>query len=352
MYNEELMKKKTRMILPKSRDGQFARLLGDLVGEEAVELTRKGSKDFYWPVPVAWGPKMYTYKGEFIAPIMGGTGFASLSDLISEATAGKQQNLIYTKVGALSVAGGVEVGKDIATGMPGAGFVPASIPGGTAATYTMAGAIAYATPSGTDTTHLTTITMTAQGNPALGILYDLLWCGGINTNALTTQSVSGTPTRYTGASSVGNFVFPAVRGPATALAATAHNHTVCTYTNQDGNAGTFPSHAGIASCTFNRIDLTNAAQWFMPLAGADTGIRAITQWQLSAAVATGQIDISLAQPLAFIPMPASGVPAVVDGINSAFNLKQILSGAHLNLMWIRPATGATSVNGLVTVVSG
>ena len=52
----------------------------------------------------------------------------------------------------------------------------------------------------------------------------------------------------------------------TALAATAHNWTVCTYTDQDGNTGaTLPSVTGNSGNIINRLDQP-AGTWFCPLA--------------------------------------------------------------------------------------
>jgi hypothetical protein len=68
----------------------------------------------------------------------------------------------------------------------------------------------------------------------------------------------------------------------TALANTAHNWTVCQYTDQDGNTGnSLPSFAGnpgaVATIT-DRLDMPNGT-WFAPLVSGDSGIQKLTQMQ-------------------------------------------------------------------------
>jgi hypothetical protein len=345
---------RARPILRPQHDGRCARQLGSLVGDEAVELVRRASEHFYAPVPASPIPA-YAYKGEFFYRTMGGA-FTSLSDLIAQATSGKQQTLNYSKVGVASVAGAAEVGWGL-TGMPGAGANPSALTAGNVPTNATAGSLAQTDPAGADTLNLTTISMTPYGNAALLILYDRIWHAALNTNSASQQPITGTPTRYNtvDTTAVGNFCFPYVRGTGTNLAATAHNHsTGCTYVNQhNAAAAAFVAQTGVSGCTYGRVDLaTFTGQWFMPLNTGDTGMLSLTNWQLSAACATGQLDIAMGHPLAYVPMPASGVGAVLDGINSAFNLIQIQTGACLDCIWIRPATTATSVTGQIVVVSG
>lgn len=366
-------------VLQKSCDGQIARQLGSLVGDEAVQRTREATGEFYWPIPVTGGLPALSYRGEFYwrtmgqskhlrgapelpslsdlrrdskPPIMGG-GFASLSDLISEATAGKQQTIPLLKVGAISVAGGTEVGW-ILSGIPGAGATPTAISsGGSVPTNTTAGALGQADAGGSDTLHLISMSITPQGNACTFILYDRIWHGATNTNSSSTQSISGTPpTRYATAdtNTMGNFAFPYSRST---VAATAHNHTVCQYKDQSNNsAESFSSTGGNSGNAAGRVDFSTAGQWYMPLNSGDTGVKELTQWQFSAAMASGQIDLAIGHPLAIIPAPASGVGAVLDGINSAFNMVEVADGACLDILSLRPATTATSYTGLITLVSG
>ena len=89
---------------PKSRDGQLARQIASEVGDEYVDYLRKSTEHFYSPIS-EMVRNAVVYKGELMARVMGGTGFASYSDLIAEATAGKRQMIPFVKVGTTAVIG-------------------------------------------------------------------------------------------------------------------------------------------------------------------------------------------------------------------------------------------------------
>ena len=110
-----------------------------------------------------------------------------------------------------------------------------------------------------------------------------------------TEAVTGVPTRYQSTTpgahdyAGNNFLMIECR---TALPATAHNWTTCTYTDQDGNTGaTLPSVTGNSSNIINRLDQP-VGTWFCPLASGDSGIKNLTQMQCSASVASGAIDFT------------------------------------------------------------
>ena len=148
----------------------------------------------------------------------------------------------------------------------------------------------------------------------------------------------------------GNFLFVEVGG--TALAATAHNWTVCTYLDQANAASTMPSLTGNSSAIVRRLDHP-VGQWFAPLATGDVGIKALTQMQCSAAVLTGVINFVIGHPIAFMPCPAANLVCVTDGINTAFNLARVFDNAALAFLEItKPATTATNYTGSFTLVHG
>ena len=93
--------------------------------------------------------------------------------------------------------------------------------------------------------------------------------------------------------------------------------------------------------------------WFIPLNAADTGLRNITIFNLSAAN-SGFVDRMIAHPIAILPgVGVANQPVILDGINSAFNLERIYDGAALSLLeWFKGATTATTYNGYICVVSG
>lgn len=286
------------------------------------------------------------------------TGFASLGDLISEATNGKRYDFQFSKVGPTGVANSSHTLWRVGN-QPSAGLTPAAAPGGLACVDSTAGGFPYTNPSGSDTLHFVSgFPMgTVAGNTLL--LYDRIFHVAKTINSSATEAVTGVPTRYqsqtgTNADYIGgNFLF--METGVTALANTAHNHTVCTYTDQGGAASTLPSLAGnpggVATIA-DRLDMpTNS--WFAPLEAGDVGVKALTQMQTSALVATGTLYFVIGHPIAWMPCPIANLICVVDGINTAFNLIRIFDDACLAFLEvIKPSTTATTYNGTFTAVAG
>ena len=283
-------------------------------------------------------------------------GFASISDLIAEATAGKTRIFNFNKAGPTGVAN-VTSSLWRLGAQPAVGSAPGNAAGGTAFVDTSTGTFPFTNPTGGDTQHFVSAQVTASvaGNTLL--LYDLIFGCNKTMNSTANEAVTGVPSRYqstTGTAAdygAGNFLFVQVGG--TALAATAHNWDTCTYTDQDGNtAVTLPTITGNSGAIVDRLDHpTN--QWFAPLATGDTGIKALTQMHCSAAVATGVIWFMMGHPIAFMPVPIANLACTVDGINTAFSLARVFDDAALAFLEvIKPSTTATTYNGMFTTVSG
>jgi hypothetical protein len=284
------------------------------------------------------------------------TGFSSLSDLISEATTGKRREFQFNKAGPTGV---VNVTSSLwrLGNQPVAGSAPAAAPGGTARDSTATGAFPFTNPSSPDTQHFISGYPLASVAPNTLLLYDRIFDVLKTMNSTATEAVTGVPTRYTSTTASnmdyvgGNFLFVEVGG--TALAATAHNWTVCQYTDDAGNTGqTLPSLTGNSGAIVDRLDHP-AGQWFAPLATGDVGIKALTQMQCSALVATGVINFVMGHPIAWMPCPIANLTCVVDGINTAFNLVRIFDSACLAFLEVcKSATTATTYSGSFTTCAG
>lgn len=282
-------------------------------------------------------------------------GFTSLSDLISEATAGKRIHMQFQKAGATGV---VAVTNSLwgLGAQPAAGANASAAPGGDAPTSATTGAHPYANPTSGDTLHFVGGQVLASAINTL-LLYDRIFQVNKTMNSTATEAVTGVPTRYQSTtagsadSAEGNFLFVEVGG--TALAATAHNWTVCQYTDQGGTTGvSLPSLAGNSAGIVRRLDHP-VGQWFAPLATGDTGIKALTQMQCSAAVATGVINFVIGHPIAWMPAPIANIACLVDGINTAFNLVRVFDSAALAFLEVtKPATSATNYNVQLDFVAG
>jgi len=189
------------------------------------------------------------------------------------------------------------------------------------------------------------------------MLYDRLMSVAKTMNSTGTEAVNGVPTRYqsgtAGANDYigGNFVYPMI--PTTVLPATAHNWTVCQYTDQDSATGnSFPSATGVSACTVGGVDLAAGAGWFMPLEAGDVGVKALTQMQCSAAVATGTVTFVVGHPIAVNACPIANIACLDDGLYTSLNLTSILDNACLSFLELgKPATTLTVYSGYLRAVS-
>lgn len=219
-------------------------------------------------------------------------------------------------------------------GSPDAGATPSAAPGGNAPTKATAGAMWFNNPdSGQVQRVLYGRFMQETGAPT-GLLYDRIFHVLKTMSSSATEAVTGVPTRYQSTtqgaedSAENNFLFPEC---SSALGATAHNWTVCTYTDQSGNAGiTLPSVTGISSCAQDRLDMP-LNQWFCPLDTGDTGIQKLTQMQCSAVV-TGGINFIMGHPICWLLSSQVGEVTMTDGLLSAFDLERIFDDACLSML--------------------
>ena len=280
-------------------------------------------------------------------------GFASISDALARASQGYSQRRPFNKVGPTGV---VSVSSSLwRSGVqPAAGASPAAAPGGTAQSSSTTGALAFANPA-SGTNHLVGADVSANVINNSLLVYDLIF-GVAKTMASTaTEAVTGVPSRYqsttaTDADYIGdNFGFIQVGG--TALAATAHNWTTCLYTDQDNASSTLPSLTGNASAIVDRFDHP-AAQWFAPLASGDVGIKAWTQMQCSASVATGVVWFMIGHPLGFMSFPVINSVLPFDWLTNRDPAPRVFDSACIALLEpLKPATTATTYTGRLVTTS-
>jgi len=275
-------------------------------------------------------------------------GFASLSDMISEATVGgKSRRFMWQKAGGAAIVGGSASWWGIASA-PSAGANAANAPGGEAPTSATTGAPPFANPTGGDTQHFIGGRVVSMVAPLTFLLYDRIFQVNKTMNSNATESVTGVPTRYQSSTrgnadfAGGNFAFPEVGG--TVLASGAHNWNVCKYRDQDDNdAISFPSMAGRSAAAVRSIDLA-APNWFMPLAAGDDGVKDLNQLQYdTSAIATGVINWVIGHPIAFMPVRQTNEMMQEDGIMTAFNLTRIFDDAALAFMSLQH-DATTTVN--------
>lgn len=337
---------------PRSRFGRITEAkMERWYGPDVVESMLLCSSGIMAPVPII-GVGAYAYRGTFIPRVAGGAGFVSLSDLIAEATAnGKLQNLMYNKTGVAAAAAGESHDLWGLGALPSAGANSAAAPGGTVPTRASAGALGQQDPGGSDQLAMTTWTGLSTVAGSL-LLYDRL-IGILVSEATASNAVTGVQTRYTGAAGANGY--PAgsfIAGRVTTVRAANSNTVAMTYTNQDNTAS--QAAAAIAMRSAAAVNQTPFTQptWTMGLASGDTGVRQITNVTYSA-TSTGVTDWTIGYPIAILPQPVVNQAFVLDGINSAFNLIRIQTGACLALYeFFKAATGAANYAGQIILVSG
>lgn len=278
-----------------------------------------------------------------------GVGFTSISDALAKASSGYGQMLnggMISKIGPTGVAGSCtslwRVGLS-----PVAGSVGAAAPGGTAHTKANTGAMVYDNPA-SGTMHLTGAQMSSTVAANALLLYDRLFSVAKTMNSTATEAVTGVPTRYQSTTATdmdyigGNFLFPEVGG--TALAATAHNWTTCLYTNQANTGATLPSLAGVSGAGVDTLDCVG--RWFAPLASNDVGVKALTQMQCSALVATGVLSFVIGHPIAIMSFPIANVNSPFDWLTNQQQAPRIFDNACLALLELtKPSTTSTTYSG-------
>ena len=322
------------------------------LGADMYERIVASSLGLHCAVPIANVPgNVFTFDGLVCGKISGG-GFANLSDLIAEKTqGGKGQNPTFTKLGTTGVVGRSNslwnVGND-----PPAGGVGGTAGTGAARTRTSTGAMVQENPAGGDTLHITGALSTPSVGTNLLMMYDRLWD---MTHAMTVDpqavDTANLPTRYqTAVLAPGNFI----SGEVTTVLPAATPTITFSYVDQAGNAAeAAPALSTIASAAaVNTVPFTTP-NWKVPLNSGDTGLRSITNVDLSAAMASGVCTWFIGHPLIWIPQPTTAVPYPVDGINAAFNLNEILTNACLAFLEIaKGATTATNYTGFIGLCAG
>lgn len=360
--------------------------LENWLGSDQVEVISKSMKNWRGPPIAVAGVPGLVYAapgGDFVGPIRGGyfgnlidfveqrrrrifrnwldrqkrtanAGFSSLSDLISEATAGgKSQTMNFLKNATTATTVGNAFSCFNVGVLPAASGVGGTSGTGRACVRSTTGALGQQNAAGGDYLHLIGMDILASAVSSL-MLVDRIWDMTYNHASSTSTAInaSNRPARYDGTtgSAYGNFVAGEIT---TALSATAHNLTV-TYVDQDGNtAEAAAAYAAPVSAVAGRPP-TVAGQWFVPLNSTDSGARYLTNIaQSTTASVTGVTTWWIAHPLAFIPQPVANVPFHYDGIYSAFNLERIYDDACLAFYTPMIATtGSITYTGTAKFVSG
>ena len=274
-----------------------------------------------------------------------------LSELINLQTGGNNgnpENIFFQKVprvagvAATTLVSGRGCSLWTYDGIPSGGVVPTS---GAIPDRTLQGAIPFTPASGGRDKHLigAGITTSASG---VYLLYDRLFHeGGLDATSIAAQTVQGSPaspalTRYTGGT--GNIAFYEIY---TQIGATSRTLTM-TYTNQAGTSGRTSTAINIGGTSFREVTRMQR----LPLAAGDSGIQSVQQIQLNVSTGTaGDFGITIAQPLAWIPVNMFGTMGWRDYTTGLPGIPVINPDACLSLMFI-PVSNTVELSGLLSTV--
>ena len=288
-------------------------------------------------------------------PALAAAGFTSISDALARASGGFQQQLNgnIAKTGPTGVVG-VASSLWRVGAQPTAGGAGSAAPGGRAPTKATTGAMAFNNPA-SGTLHLTGADFSASVINNSLLIYDRIFDVAKTMNSTAAESVTGVPTRYQSSTpsaddyAGGNFLMIEVGG--TALAATAHNWSSCTYRNQAGtDAQALPTVTGNSGAIVDRLDQP-VNTWFCPLASGDSGIMDLANIQCSAAVATGAINFVIGHPLGVMQFPIINSLLPFNWLTNRNLAPRIFADACVALLELpKPATTATTYSGQLYAV--
>lgn len=358
-----------------THSGRLEKWLGAETVENISHAMRGYHADIALPICNVPGRVYVNRDGDFVGSIKGGyygdllgliqeralravrktvlhAGFSSVGDLISEmTTGGKRQSVVFSKTGGTGVVGVARHQWNVAS-IPPAGGVATAAPGGHSPTNASTGALPLVNAAGGDTLHFLggVITSSVAGRTLL--MYDRFFAVN-HTMTVDPQSVSGTPTRYQSTAAKKAFITASVT---TVFPAATPTYTI-TYVDQDGNtaeaaaAQTFVTASAVGNFP---CAATVGGGWQFPLNAGDTGVRRITNLDLSAAMASGAADIILGMPIAILPTSlVASVPIVIDGVASPMFIENVADDACLAFMDIaRSSTGTTNFDGWLVFSSG
>ena len=276
------------------------------------------------------------------------TDLSELINLQSGGNNGNPENISFLKVPRVAgVAATVPVGGRGCSlweydGMPAKGAVPTV---GAIPDRTTQGAIPFTPATGGSDKYLIGAGITTL-TAGVYLLYDRLYHeGGLSGTSTAAQTIQGSPatpalTRNTGGS--GNIAFYEIYS----VIGTTSTTLTMTYTNQ-GGTGSRTSTINIGATSFREVTRMQR----IPLAAGDSGIQSIQQIQLSLSTGTvGNFGITIAQPLAWIPVNVAGTMGWRDYTTGLPGIPVIDPNACLSLMFIPVAATAPELFGLLATV--
>lgn len=133
----------------------------------------------------------------------------------------------------------------------------------------------------------------------------------------------------------------------TALSAAANTITLL-YTNQDGTGSRTATITTVASAVAGRTCEVNP---FVTLQAGDVGARSIDNVTITG-TATGNINIALVRPLAWLPLQTANVWCERDYSTEILNMDRLFDNTCLMMLWIPTAAATATFAGEIRTVEG
>lgn len=277
-------------------------------------------------------------------------GFASIDAFVKALTGGRKQEWRFTKIGSAGnetpEAAGSWVSYYLAAGSPGAGTAPST----SWADFNNGSGSVYFNDVASQKRYLYSIEACATVSGTL-LVYDRLGHINLNANSLVSTGnktiTAVLPARYSGADAEDLHNIEAWIEVTEVTATTTTVLDMNSYTNsagtsaRDGAAITFPATA------------TNVG-WMsaLPLQAGDKGVSAIATINVNtASTTTGEINVMLVRPIAFVPVVANLVTLV--GVKDGLIPRRVYDDSSLCFAWLATSTAVVDFWGsIVTAYDG
>jgi hypothetical protein len=265
-------------------------------------------------------------------------GFTSYDSIIAALSAGQYYDRVFNKIGNGVASNGNWFSYWKQGGCPAAGADPAGAPGGTTYTGAVTGAMQFPDQTASQK-HLLRAGAYIGGvtSYVTGLLvYDRLrGVSGLSLASGTTTALTNTVTPRFAAKADGVCMALEIT-----TASTGTPSIAVSYLDQDGNAGVTPDMTVPALAAGHLV-------WPLDLAAGDSGVRALTQFELKVA-GGGVTNLLLIRPLVILSIGTWSYNER-DLVMQLASLPRIEDGACLGLALLGPAAGAMNITGQLGV---
>lgn len=277
-------------------------------------------------------------------------GFTTVADLLSEIGAGKQQRINFLKTGPNGAT--LTAGQSLSYAQ-GGGSPPAISYSGTAGvatslTRSTSGAFPLGPNVSTDTRHLiqwVAQSATATLSPCVLLLVDLLlyYPSCVITGTPTTMNNSTTLPRYTSGAGVMCYI---------EVQTATGNASPALTLNYDGDAST--GQTGLLTQAANSAPIGALYQSFggnfLPLAGANTGVKKINSYTLASGT-TGTVAFVLCKPIAVIPLITNTASSERDYLFHCPSLPRVYDDACLGILALNVGGSLATTNAISGLIN-